>query len=176
MVHAFGDTLHNVPSIDVLKIGNVFFMFYRNTGVSLSWAYSPDGINWTNIGVAIAKGVGGTWDDEVLGFPHLYHSQGNVYITYQGISDPGFTIRAVGLAAATIRDILSGTIDVAKYFLNPIIDENNPGTEAWDGGGMNESAIIQLNDTFYYHYAAFAVGASTSVAARSVSTICSTTL
>lgn len=155
IAHGDGDTLHTYPAMDVIRLGEEYFLAYRNAASGISITRSSDGISWTNMGVAIALGGGGTWDDVQLGFPHIYHNQGNLYCTYQGQSGPGDpSTRKVGLALATLKALVTGTQAMAKWIENPIIDSTCSGTGVWDGGLANEAALVQYEDIYYFFFSA----------------------
>jgi hypothetical protein len=157
MDHSFGSGINNFPSFDMLMLGEVIICVYRNTAGSFSWAYSENkGKAWTPVGVCLGLGGAGAFDDGILGFPHLYHNQGNVYMTYMGASAAsGLLDRKIGMVVTSLADIAgTGSLSFSRDRWNPILSSANPGTDIYDNGAHNEAFIIQDRDVFRFFYAA----------------------
>ena len=149
--HAFGNTLHNSCAIDIAKIGKVYFLCYRNAANGISLCHSKNGITWINDGV-ILTAVAGTTKD-VLGFPALYHTQGNIYLTYSAVdgtagADAGHV--KTRMALASLKSFLSApTTAFVDFSYNEILYKGNPGTLAWEENNYRAS-FLQLNDYFLF--------------------------
>jgi sucrose-6-phosphate hydrolase SacC (GH32 family) len=80
----------------VVKIGSRYHMYFcyryatgfrkiKGRGYKLGYAYSDDLINWTrddkNAGIGLSEDG---WDSEMMCYPHLFESNGNVYLLYNG--------------------------------------------------------------------------------------------
>lgn len=158
LAHAFGDGINQYPAIDVVMIGRVLYLSYRNAAGSISLCYSTDFVNFTNIGIILSVGAGGSWDDAGIFFPHFYHSQGTIYITYGG-SD-GANVKT-GMACISVADFLTTSPPLfSKFIFNPILSSANPGTGAWDSNRNYPGLIIQVNDIYYIIFDANSSGAT----------------
>lgn len=151
VTNTFGDSLNRYPAIDVIRIGDLLYLLYRNAAGNLSLAYSEDmGLTFTNLGECLVKGATGAWDDNTLGFGHLYHASGVLYLGYAGQNSTDSQQRG-GLATISLSDLASGAYTFSKFFRNPVMSENNPNSSTVDDKhNYGTGAIIQYDDSFYF--------------------------
>ena len=80
----------------VIKSEDMYHMFFcyrqvagfrtnRECAYRIGYAFSKDMQNWTrdddNVGIDISKG---SWDSDMLCYPHVFESGGNIYMLYNG--------------------------------------------------------------------------------------------
>jgi hypothetical protein len=57
----------------------------RDRGYRIGYAYSKDLVNWTrddsSVGIDVTEG---SWDSDMLCYPHAFHCGGNIYLLYNG--------------------------------------------------------------------------------------------
>jgi predicted GH43/DUF377 family glycosyl hydrolase len=148
---------HTEP--DVIKVGDTFYMYYRNdatNGASISVMSSTDGLNWVERGTVLTKSSSG-WDSAEVIAPSVYFDGSTYYLYYEAdnANTPGK--RAIGVATSS-----SPTGPFAKYSGNPVLQP----TAAWEGHSSSVYGIVGTpvitkgpNGIFYLFYHGFKGGA-----------------
>jgi Concanavalin A-like lectin/glucanases superfamily/Glycosyl hydrolases family 43/PKD domain len=148
---------HTEP--DVIKVGDTFYMYYRNDatkGASISVMSSTDGLNWVERGTVLTNSSSG-WDSAEVIAPSVYFDGSTYYLYYEAdnANTPGK--RAIGVATAS-----SPTGPFTKHSGNPILQP----TEAWEGHSSSVYGIVGTpvitkgpNGIFYLFYHGFKSGA-----------------
>ena len=109
-----------VESPSLLRLGNKFYMFYRQTLVDpqqVGLAYSNDCITWTQYSgnPVLSLGTAGEWDDDLVSYISLYFDQGTFYMCYTGKQSGG--LYKIGFA------ISNNLLDWTKIPYNPVLED-----------------------------------------------------
>ncbi|MGJ8654629.1 MAG: family 43 glycosylhydrolase [Opitutaceae bacterium] len=79
---------------DVIKVGDLYYVWYSKGKISpgydatLWYATSTDGINWTEQGESLGKGVEGSWEGASVFTPNILVAEGRYWLFYTGTSMP----------------------------------------------------------------------------------------
>ncbi len=117
------DAADHVNDPTVVKVGDVYFMYYTR---AMKWvsdaihvATSSDGVNWQPRGVAVAPGEKGQWDSLLVGRPSVLHEDGVFKMWYDGRKEDR---RSVGYATS------ADGIVWQEHPANPVFDPvDGPG-------------------------------------------------
>lgn len=171
---------------DVIKIENTYFLWYtRSAGGPLSvgleratdtlraypwdlgeiWlATSPDGVNWTEQGVAVKRGTKGSYDARSVFTPNILVDKGRYYLFYQTAPDllqgesGDFAGTKIGMASA--RSPYGPWIRASQPVLSPGF-YGDPGNYPegpirvkgeWDAKVVHDPSVIAKNDKYYLYY------------------------
>lgn len=129
---------------DVIKVGNIFYMYYSRGPGTIYHAESTDLINWINLqpiidstatttfgsGVAILKEGGGITPVVVDGMYWMVY-----FLAYS----PG------SMHLASSADLLNWT----PWIGNPLL---TPTSGGWDQDGLWTPSFVRLNDKYYVYY------------------------
>lgn len=132
---------NNAPS--VFRLGNLFYMAYRDTSNKIRCAVSHDGITWTDMGVIIDLGAAGQWDDGNLANPCLFWNLGVWMVFYIGTRTP--PPWKIGMALASNEPFAGG---YNKWGRNPVV-ESGTGWEA----SLTTCSLLMIEDRFKMWYA-----------------------
>lgn len=118
--------IHRRDPTSVIKVGDLYYVWYtRSEGphfgygtgdpdakvwpwdqAELWYATSPDGINWTERGIAVGRGDTGAYDDRSVFTPEILVHEGRCYLVYQVVQHPyhhrGFESIAMAVADAPV--------------------------------------------------------------------------
>lgn len=111
------------------------------------WTSKEPHQNWTNRGLVLDLGAGGTWDDTQIRYVALTSIDGVVFCIYSGLGGSPSCLR-IGMACASGADLFSYT----KWLLNPFIDVGAGGE--FDETHVFAPALTQIEETFYFWYTA----------------------
>lgn len=130
-----------VDSAALLRLGNKFYMFYRQTLVDpmqIGLAFSDDCITWTEYSgnPVLSMGASGEWDDNYVAYLSLYFDQGTFYMCYSGARNS--TKMKLGLA------ISSNCLDWTKQPWNPVLEES--------ASDISSGCLIRMENEFILLY------------------------
>ncbi len=83
---------HNTAYPSVVRVGGMYWMFYDGTPTidgsdyQIFAATSPDGANWTKLGIVLGLGPAGSPDSVSLLYPHALVVSGTFYLWYTGLT------------------------------------------------------------------------------------------
>jgi len=104
---------------NIIKVSNTYYTWYtriegtlpvgvKNASVThrafpwdlaeIWYATSPDGLDWTEQGVAVTRGREGTFDDRSVFTPNILVAEGKYYLVYQAVQAP-YTQRSKNIVA-----------------------------------------------------------------------------
>jgi len=137
----FEITDRRVDSAALLRVGNKFYMFYRQTLVDpqqVGLAYSDDCITWTEYpdNPVLSLGGSGQWDDYLVAYISLYFDQGTFYMIYTGKRSTDYY--KIGMA------ISSNCFDWTKMPYNPILQNAS--------SSLSTGCIIRMENEFIIVY------------------------
>jgi predicted GH43/DUF377 family glycosyl hydrolase len=147
----------------VVRYGNFFYMYYlgedRARRQRLGLAQSTDGILWTKLRTnpVLELGEAGTFDENGLGEPAVWFSNGSYWMLYTG-RDRG-EIRRMGLARSqdgvqwqrVPAPIIAGTEEWnSKVVCDGTVEVHPDGIRVWFGGGNIAHPVERLNGQIGY--------------------------
>lgn len=125
----------------------LWYTSFDSSGIGrISYATSPDGINWTKYGGNPVLNVGylGSWEDADVMFPSVL-KRGDIYhMWYEGNDGSGQSTHRIGHATSS-----NGT-NWTKDAANPVLDVGPPGD--WDWLNAYAPSVIDYNSTFVMWY------------------------
>lgn len=77
---------------DIIKVGGLYYVWYSKGKISpgydatIWYATSPDGHEWTEKGMALAKGRPGSWEGASVFTPNILVAEGRYWLFYTGTS------------------------------------------------------------------------------------------
>jgi hypothetical protein len=77
---------------DIIKVDDLYYLWYSKGKIgpgydaTVWYATSPDGRNWTEKGMALAKGQPGSWEGESVFTPNILVAEGRYWLFYTGVS------------------------------------------------------------------------------------------
>ncbi|MBK1853808.1 family 43 glycosylhydrolase [Verrucomicrobiaceae bacterium 5K15] len=149
---------------DVIKVGDLYYVWYSKGKISpgydatVWYATSPDGKQWTEQGMALAKGKAGTWEDESVFTPNILVAEGRYWLFYTGVSKKygkGFNPDSkIGLAVADSPD---GPWERSPA--NPVIT-NSEQAEDFDSHLIDDACLIVRDGKYWCYYKGRQLGKS----------------
>lgn len=79
---------------DIIKVGNFYYVWYSKGAIfsgydaTIWYATSTDGHEWSEKGMALAKGEPGNWDAASVFTPNILVAEGKYWLFYTAISKP----------------------------------------------------------------------------------------
>lgn len=125
-----------------------FYTHNRNNHqeVSIHFASSPDGYNWTDHGPALSKGTPGAWDESGTIAPYCVPHQGRFHLFYTGFRQDNLSTRQLGCATAPHP---SGPW--SRLPQNPIL-QTSPNPNDWDSGMLGDSNPVFFQNQWWLFY------------------------
>ena len=133
--------LKDPDGITPIQYDGKYWMAFQpsDTEFKIAWASSITGA-WTDIGVKIAIGAGGQWDDTIIYDPSFVKDGDTYYIFYRGKG----SVYKIGYASASTPD---GTW--TKSGDNPVLE---PTAATWDSDVTKDPVIRKFDSTYYLFY------------------------
>ena len=146
---------------DIIKVGNLYYVWYWKIALSPtvnydSWctwyATSPDGVTWTEKGVALPQGEDGAWDDEGVFTPGILVANNKYYLVYTGV-DNLYKTKDIELSKTRIGIASSDSPDGpwSKLANNPIMVPSENHND-FDSHRMDDASLIIRNGEFWLYY------------------------
>ncbi|KJD37218.1 xylosidase [Tamlana sedimentorum] len=149
---------------DVIKVNDLYYVWYSKgpikTGYDATvwYATSPDGYQWTEKGMALAKGKPGSWEAGSVFTPNIMVAEGKYWLFYTGTSKKygkGFNPDSkIGLAVSNSPD---GPWE--RLFTNPILSNSNH-PEDFDSHLIDDACLIARNNQYWLYYKGRKLGES----------------
>ncbi|WP_017446610.1 family 43 glycosylhydrolase [Gayadomonas joobiniege] len=141
---------------DVIKVNNLYYVWYSKgplkTGydATIWYATSPDGHQWTEKGMALAKGKQGSWEAGSVFTPNIMKAEGKYWLFYTGTSKnygKGFNPDSkIGVAVSNSPD---GPWE--RLSSNPILS-NSKNPEDFDSHLIDDACLIVKNNQYWLYY------------------------
>lgn len=142
---------------DVIKVDNLYYVWYSKGPISTGYdatvwyATSPDGFEWTEQGMALAKGTEGTWEGASVFTPNILVAEGKYWLFYSGISSsyyekPFNPNSKIGIAVADSPD---GPWE--KLATNPALKNSDVGSD-FDSHLVDDACLITRNGKYWFYY------------------------
>lgn len=161
----------------IIKVKDLYYVWYtRNTDTKSSWlnadiwfATSPDGVHWTEQGLAVERGSEGAWDAYSVFTTNILVAEGMYYLTYQA---KAFNRQrnVIGMARAASPDgpweklpepILETTPD--GIFREEHTTGDSKWQDAleegsWDSGAVHDPGVLPRKGKYWLYYKGHQVG------------------
>jgi beta-xylosidase len=149
------DVMRRDPS-DIIKVGDLYYLWYSKGKISpgydatVWYATSLDGKDWTEQGMALAKGKPGTWEGESVFTPNIMVAEGKYWLFYTGVSrkfeQPYNPDSKIGIA---VSDSPDGPWE--RMPNNPIL-RNSDNLEDFDSHLVDDACLVVRNGKYWFYY------------------------
>lgn len=149
---------------DVIKVDDVYYVWYSKGAISpgydatVWYATSHDGHNWTEMGMALAKGVPGSWEGGSVFTPNILVADGKYWLFYTGVSraykKPYNPDSKIGIA---VSDSPNGPWE--RLPDNPVL-KNSDDPEDFDSHLVDDACLIVRDGTYWLYYKGRQLGKS----------------
>ncbi len=147
---------------DIIRVGDLYYVWYskgpQKTGYDATvwYATSPDGLDWTEQGMALGKGEAGSWEFGSVFTPNILVAEGRYWLFYSGVSTnygKGFQPDSkIGIAVAN-----SPNGPWEKLGNNPILG-NSKDPEAFDSYLIDDACLVAREGKYFFYYKGRKVG------------------
>jgi len=141
---------------DIIKVGDLYYVWYSKGTISpgydatLWYATSTDGHDWTEQGMALAKGEPGSWEGESVFTPNILVAEGKYWLFYTGVSQKygkGFSPDSkIGIA---VSDSPDGPWE--RLATNPALI-NSENAEDFDSHLVDDACLIVRDGKYWFYY------------------------
>ncbi|MFC7338759.1 family 43 glycosylhydrolase [Haloferula chungangensis] len=141
---------------DVIKVGDLYYLWYSKgrlkTGYDATvwFATSPDGLNWTEKGMALAKGPAGSWDAGSVYTPNILVAEGRYWLFYTGTTKSygkGFTPDSkIGIAVSDSPD------GPWKRLPNNPALKNSDDPQDFDSMLVDDACLMTRDGKYWFYY------------------------
>ncbi len=141
---------------DIIKVDDLYYVWYSKGKISpgydatVWYATSPDGQNWTEKGMALAKGKPGTWEGESVFTPNIMVAEGKYWLFYTGVSrkftQPYNPDSKIGIA---VSDSPDGPWE--RLPSNPAL-ANSDNPEDFDSHLVDDACLIVRDGKYWFYY------------------------
>ncbi|MDQ8208238.1 family 43 glycosylhydrolase [Coraliomargarita sp. SDUM461003] len=150
---------------DVIKVHDQYYVWYSKgpipTGYDATvwYATSPDGLEWTEQGMALDKGTEGTWEGASVFTPNILVAEGKYWLFYSGISSsyydkPFNPDSKIGIA---VSDSPDGPWE--KLSTNPALTNSDVRTD-FDSHLVDDACLLVRDGKYWFYYKGRELGKS----------------
>ncbi len=141
---------------DIIKVDDLYYVWYSKGKISpgydatVWYATSTDGREWTEKGMALAKGEPGTWEGESVFTPNILVAEGRYWLFYTGTSrkfGKGFNPDSkIGIAVSDSPDGPWQRLDT-----NPAL-KNSDDPDDFDSHLVDDACLIVREGKYWFYY------------------------
>ena len=141
---------------DVIKVGELYYVWYSKGAIpsgydaTVWYATSPDGHDWTEQGMALAKGAPGSWEASSVFTPNILVAEGKYWLFYTGTSRPykkPFNPDSkIGIAVSDSPDGPWERLDT-----NPAL-KNSDNPNDFDSHLIDDACLIVRDGKYWFYY------------------------
>lgn len=149
---------------DVIKVGDLYYVWYSKGKISpgydatVWYATSQDGLDWTEQGMALAKGKHGTWEGASVFTPNILVAEGKYWLFYTGVSReyerPYNPDSKIGIA---VSDSPDGPWE--RLATNPAL-VNSYDPNEFDSHLVDDACLIVRGGKYWFYYKGRQLGKS----------------
>jgi sucrose-6-phosphate hydrolase SacC (GH32 family) len=149
---------------DIINVGDLYYVWYSKGKISpgydatIWYATSLDGHDWTEKGMALAKGEPGSWEGESVFTPNILVAEGRYWLFYTGVSKKygkGFNPDSkIGIA---VSDSPDGPWQ--RLASNPAL-KNSGNQEDFDSHLVDDACLIVREGKYWFYYKGRQLGKS----------------
>ncbi len=140
---------------DIIKVDELFYVWYskgpKSSGYDATvwYATSPDRINWTEQGMALAKStVAGAWDEASVFTPNILIAEGKYWLFYSGISTD-MKVKPDTKIGIAVSDSPDGPWK--RLATNPaLMPSTDP--EDFDSHLMDDACLLIKDGKYWFYY------------------------
>jgi len=141
---------------DIIKVGDLYYVWYSKGTIApgydatVWYATSTDGHEWTEKGMALAKGEPGSWEGASVFTPNILVAEGRYWLFYTGTSrkfGKGFNPDSkIGIA---VSDSPDGPWE--RLANNPAL-KNSDKREDFDSHLVDDACLIVRGGKYWFYY------------------------
>lgn len=174
----YQEGIHRRDPSSVIQVDDIYYVWYTKSwgshfGLSANrdpyskifpwdhadiwYATSSDGIEWQEIGCAVARGESGAYDERTVCTPEVLAHEGRYYLVYQAVPECHYSDNQENTAMA-VSDRPSGPfIKLCENILKPMEagewfgDKDNYNTGLFKGV-THDPSLHYFNNRFYLYY------------------------
>ena len=150
---------------DIIKVGDLFYLWYSKGAIApgydatIWYATSPDGLDWTEKGEALAKGKAGTWEGASVFTPNILVAEGKYWLFYTGTSNewakrPFNPDSKIGIA---VSDSPDGPWE--RISDEPAL-KNSDEAEDFDSHLIDDACLVVRDGKYWFYYKGRQLGKS----------------
>ncbi|WP_146462206.1 family 43 glycosylhydrolase [Rubripirellula tenax] len=149
---------------DIIKVGDLYYVWYSKGKISpgydatIWYATSPDGHQWTEKGMALAKGEAGTWEGASVFTPNILVAEDRYWLFYTGTSKTfgkGFHPDSkIGIA---VSDSADGPWE--RLATNPAL-RNSDNPDDFDSHLIDDACLLVRDEKYWFYYKGRQLGKS----------------
>jgi predicted GH43/DUF377 family glycosyl hydrolase len=174
--------IHRRDPSSVILVDNTYYMWFtKSYGTSVGfgtgdleakvfpwdkseiwYASSKDGITWKEEGLAIERGVRGSYDDRSCFTPEILHHDGMFYLVYQVVKHPYVNRVRENIAIASSKTPHGPWTKSATPIIEPSTDGEWEGQDdnrflvkkhgSFDSLKVHDPVLFYFNDMYYLYY------------------------
>lgn len=141
---------------DIIKVGELFYVWYskgpKPSGYDATvwYATSPDGLDWTEKGLAVPKGVegSGSWDEASVFTPNILVADDKYWLFFTGIS-ANMKVKPDSKIGIAVSDSPDGPWE--KLESNPAL-RNSENPEEFDSHLIDDACLIKREGKYWFYY------------------------
>lgn len=151
---------------DIIKVKDLYYVWYSKGLIApgydatVWYATSPDGFDWTERGMALAKGAPGSWEGESVFTPNILVAEGRYWLFYTGVSRkftrPYNPDSKIGIA---VSDSPDGPW--TRLASNPALT-NSADPAAFDSHLIDDACLVVRDGKYWFYYKGRQLGKSPS--------------
>lgn len=149
---------------DVIKVGHLFYVWYSKGKISpgydatVWYATSPDGHQWTEKGIALAKGEPGSWEGASVFTPNILVAEGRYWLFYTGTSKKfGKGFNPDSKIGIVVSDSPDGPWK--RLATNPALKNSNDAND-FDSHLVDDACLIVRDNKYWFYYKGRQLGKS----------------
>ncbi|CAA6677563.1 MULTISPECIES: family 43 glycosylhydrolase [unclassified Lentimonas] len=142
---------------DVIKVGDLYYVWYSKGTIApgydatVWYATSPDGLDWTEQGMAVDKGEAGTWEGGSAFTPNILVAEDRYWLFYTGTSGdyhkkPFNPDSKIGIA---VSDSPNGPWE--KLATNPALTNSDVKSD-FDSHLVDDACLVTRGGKYYFYY------------------------
>jgi predicted GH43/DUF377 family glycosyl hydrolase len=149
---------------DIIKVDDLYYVWYSKGKISpgydatVWYATSLNGKEWTEQGMALAKGEPGSWEGESVFTPNILVAEGRYWLFYTGVSrkfqQPYNPDSKIGIA---VSDSPDGPWE--RLPTNPALT-NSDNPEDFDSHLIDDACLIVKDGKYWFYYKGRQLGKS----------------
>ncbi len=149
---------------DIIKVGDLFYVWYSKgpikTGYDATvwYATSSNGYDWTEQGIALAKGKPGTWESGSVFTPNIMVAEGRYWLFYTGVSrnyGKGFNPDSkIGIAVSNSPD------GPWEHLPNNPMLRNSDNPDDFDSHLIDDACLVVRDGKYWFYYKGRKLGES----------------
>ena len=142
---------------DIIKVDDLYYVWYSKGPIApgydatIWYATSPDGLDWTERGMALPKGQAGSWEGASVFTPNILVAEGRYWLFYTGTSQdvykkPFSPDSKIGIA---VSDSPDGPWE--RLASNPALI-NSADPSEFDSHLIDDACLVVRDGKYWFYY------------------------